>query len=33
MLIVAFLLGYACGKVWARIDKAAWGDEPLWGGA
>lgn len=31
MLVVAFFLGYACGKVWARIDKAVWVDEPLWG--
>lgn len=31
MLICAFIAGWLVGKVWARIDKAAWGNEPLFG--
>ena len=29
LLISAFLVGYAMGKIWARIDQAAWGPNPL----
>lgn len=32
MMIAAFLAGWLCGKVWARIDRAAWGPEPVFGG-
>lgn len=30
-LIVCFLLGYVVGKLWKRIDRAAWGATPLFG--
>jgi hypothetical protein len=29
MLIAAFLVGWLIGKIWARIDMAAWGTVPL----
>lgn len=29
MLICCFMLGWAIGKIWDRIDRAAWGPDPL----